>query len=114
MYGRVGTPDLGDWLDDPRSYKREFYEEVLYKKIVWLSSQQHSQFSYHASGRYLTEEEERDILSLLKDDITVAAEEIADLLSKRGMLSGDNPDAAKKKAANLLANWRPFRRMVTR
>jgi hypothetical protein len=115
MYGRVGTPDLSDWLDDPDTYKRAFYEEVLYKKTVWLSRQQYARFREEMERRGCeTEKDARDILGSIQDDIAVAAQEIAEMLLGKQVLAGDDKEDAKRKTANLLTNARVFRRLVAR
>lgn len=114
MYGRVGTPDLSDWVKDSDTYKKNFYEEALYARTVWLTPQQYDQFKAAVQGMgNISEQEQRALLADLKTDVEMVVDNIVDLLSKRGMLTGDDQEQSKRKASNLIKNA-PFIRKLFR
>jgi hypothetical protein len=115
MYGRVGTPDIADWVSDPGTYKKALYEEVLYSGTVWLSARQYAKFMEEVERRGCdTDEDVEEILGSIRDDIEEAADEIVELLSVKNLLAGDGSKQVKRKVANVLLNSKPFRRSVVR
>ena len=115
LYSRVGTPDIEDHLQNAeqyKQYKKDFYEEVLSERSVWLSSQQRQQLKQALKTKIPSNEEDaQKMLSALKTDMDYLAERIVEKLVSAKIIAAETE--TKEKAKNILANDRLFKKLMT-
>lgn len=117
LYSRVGTPDIEDHHSNPDTYKQEFYEEVLHKKTIWLSSRQFKrlkkltrQWSKDNPGAGLSEPQARELLTQIPDEAAFVAQRAVEVLVNNNFLERD-ADMIRR-AQNILQNDLALQRLV--
>ena len=118
IYSRVATPDIEEHIDDPKSYKKDFYNKHSRSdEFLWLSPFQldllKRQIREHLST---TKQEElpRDDAELLISEIPTDAEIISNSIVEKLVRNGIiEEDAAKiKKARNIIVNTQHFKQLI--
>lgn len=121
LYGKIGTPDIHDRNDKAAvdGFMKEFFEDLGYSSVVWLTPFQRRAFENAVServrdkgGQGLDEPEVQEILESLPEELGAVADRVLQILSGRGYVEND-PETLKK-ARNLLINDRQYRQMVKR
>lgn len=112
LYSRVGTPDVEDHQQNPEQYKKEFYEQVLSERTVWLSSEQRQQLKQALkTNNPSNEQEAREMIAVLKTDMDYLAERIVKKLVDAKIIAAE--DTTVEAAKNILANDKLFKKLMT-
>ncbi len=117
LYSRIGTPDIEDNLPNSKEYKRDFFEDVLYKKTVWLSPAQIKVLKIEIKNwkrenahQEMTIDVARSLLDSIPDDVTLASQRAVKILTDNNIIAND--DASIDSARKLLQNDTSFKKLI--
>ncbi len=111
IYSRVGTPDFGDFEQDPKLYRTEFFREVLEESTVWLTSEQKRQLSAKIRQQIPTNTvEAQNMIDSLDDETKILAKRLSDRINQEIII--DN--AAKEKIEHIISSDKLLRKILTR
>lgn len=118
LYGRIATPDLSEKHPDAaQTYQDEFFEELGYGRIAWLSRVQKKALKARVSesvkagnGVAISEEDAESMLTELPNEATDFVNRAVDILVKRNLLASD--ERTIKQAIQFLLNDQAIKRLA--
>lgn len=120
LYSHVGTPDIEEGHCDPEAFKKNVYDDVLYKKTAWMSPAQLktlkgavSKWKKENPDGEINEAIARELVETLPTDVEIIVERVVRLLSEEKLLrdEADMPDI-RGRAKTTLANDNAFKRLL--
>lgn len=118
LYSRVGTPDIEEIEDDPKTIKAEFYKEILHNQTAWLTPGQLTELKKIVAkwrrdnpGEDLTPEKAEELINKVPDPMDLVAQRAVTSLATEGIIE-DN-DETRTRAKNLLRNDLPLKKLIT-
>ena len=117
QYSRIGTPDLEENESDPQAAKEGYYDELIYRRAVWLSAGQFrslkslvSEWKKENPGANMDEVTASKLLQSIPNQQSLVAERIINLLLGNGALTGGIQEQTRIR--RLLENDRPLGRLI--
>lgn len=121
LYSRIATPDIHENNDKSaiESFMDEFFHDLGYKSVVWLSSFERSELeanvraNLEGSGQdVLPLDQSRQIIESLPKESDAIADRVVQVLINKGVISDDY--ALRTKAKNFLINDREYKKLTKR
>ena len=117
QYSRIGTPDLEENESEPEAAKERYYDELIYRRAVWLSSGQFrslktlvKKWKMENPGTDMDEVVASGLLKSIPNQQSLVAERIINVLLGNGALTGGAEEQARIR--RILENDRPLGRLI--
>jgi hypothetical protein len=118
IYSRVGTPDFGEVENNPKQFKEQFLDQMLYRRNAWMNSAQVAELKRrirdwkreHVDDE-LSESDALEMMRDLPDIMDTLAHKAIQKLKSNGLITRD--EKALNKAKNLLANDQIIRGLLS-
>lgn len=116
LYSRVGTPDIEE-VDGAEDIKKQFYDDALFGRTVWLSAAQNRAFTKSLQawrrsndGAQVPPDVAIALAREVPRDLDLIAQRAVEELARRGILPND--PAAKERAVTVLVNDKGLERLI--
>lgn len=118
IYSRVATPDVEEYVDNPKAYKREFYKKhTPEEEYLWLSNfqltllkKQIREFVGANKVGVIDEDNAQTIIDKLPTDADIVVKSIVDRMVNRQIIAND-PEVIKK-TQNVIKNTPHFKEVL--
>lgn len=119
LYARIATPDMNERSDEAtvRQYRDEFFEELGYARIAWLSPVEKKALKARVKeaistmgGLPISEEKAEELLSDLPNEANALADRALQILAKRSLIAEDQ--ITLDKARSFLLNDPQFLKLA--